>query len=1286
MSTYEPDKKRVQGFDPIAILGNGFTLGGADLVTGGSLREVVGRMTAALLLALRDKKGGLVFPGGVIFLPPSQATMVTHANVFSALLEAIQELRGSPVDTKEEKVLRRIVKVQHTSSLEVGDLIREAQGSPERSFIVVAEASRFRDPAVKLPVTFGATATRLPEDNWTPHVASLCRQLVSVVKRMDSYAFVHVPELPARNPINQQQLMSIDDCGVVELTYEGDIEQILAHNSELWLSMAVQGRLHEVETQLDNLKLSTGYKFHTLVQLVNRTGNKEETLAFIKRFRPYLPELPSEVAIQVSHFAANAGDIVLAQELLPNVPNSIRDPMWLEEGLEVATQLEDNDRIAQYDARLEILSPHSERLRENRDRRLLMNCRDALISEGQRFTTAGFTIYHLELQRCMLESDPDYDAAIKLADGWGQEWWELAVVCCAIRAESLGFYRDAANAACLITSSKLYGRQATQVLLASVKAMMLRELVPKTEYDVYRVLFKSAFQFLASHPSDYRVRSSLTSLLSVEACGDLGMPIVASSMLALAERGITLSRPETERDEFKAYLLDNQVRTSITNAFKWMDERGIGEPGVTVIPRELILAPPDDVVAALKQTVLNANGVLGEDADLTFLEKLVFIVCAVCPHAIQERDCDIELMRLLASQFAISGQFQRARDFAEQILLMGQRTVICRRLAWGAFADIHHRCHNHVTALVGSACALATDAAVQKEDLWQEVYVIHRTLRDLGLFELAQSFLIPMKKLREDLGFDPSTDFQIIAADLGLQLMQADEKPLHELQELLTKIAKASEDALEHKNRLFPLAVLLGQIITKVKVAGGVVAPARDRLLKTALQQVGLRAANTIRTMSTDKPTALEVLALFNEVERATFVSDIACDYAYIEIASRRLLGAGLKDAPIPSEAAFAVELLSDHTLSTRSKIPPMTVEWATQYAYELNDLGYSVVFMALDNEGELSVINVADRQVCKIEQQRLENTFQRRFEGWLEEFPKGYGTVDRDEGNNIFYLTMEQLAINFPEADRLIVVAEPALQQLTTNLVVMRSEVNSCEYLAGTRISIGMVPSLTWLAATRAAPRARKIGYKAWVSAQSDEVPIEPGTGQGEQDGVQVVQTLDVALGRLKGSFEEFGFSVNTGRRLPAGLGDASLAVVIAHGGLSNEGRYLRSIRDDYSLIESPSALANAIGGTELVVLFVCSGGRIDKNPWNNSTTSLPKQLLNCGSRAVVASPWPLSVIVTHNWLDPFLRAWEVGETVLEATRKANDEVARKLGDVPQYSLAMQVYGDVLLTRSAGV
>ncbi|WP_217636307.1 CHAT domain-containing protein [Variovorax sp. OV700] len=285
----------------------------------------------------------------------------------------------------------------------------------------------------------------------------------------------------------------------------------------------------------------------------------------------------------------------------------------------------------------------------------------------------------------------------------------------------------------------------------------------------------------------------------------------------------------------------------------------------------------------------------------------------------------------------------------------------------------------------------------------------------------------------------------------------------------------------------------------------------------------------------------------------------------------------------------------------------------------------------------------------------------------WLEDYPRNYGYIDAAQGNNDFFTTMEKLDVRLPAPDSLVVVAEPLLQQLTINLVPIEPQDGGFSYFLGTQTAVGMVPSLTWLSMTRARERKGNHAYKAWISAQDD--PQEAGA-------------LNVALARLGGAFEEFGFTVDTGRRLPRDMTDAGLAVVTAHGGLMAEGRYIHSIRDEGTLVEAPSALATALAGIEVVILFVCSGGRIDKHPWDNRTVGLPKQLLEKGARAVIASPWPLDVKVTYRWLGPFLRNWETGSTILQATKKANEAVAQALGDGPQYSLAMTVYGDVLLTK----
>lgn len=1279
----------IRGFNPTELFGKGFNLGCADLIQGGSFGEVVGRSVSALLLHLVDKDGRRALKGATIILPPAIVTTHTRESVFTALARAIMELRGFELDEPEKTILHRLVRVVNSPSLEVTDMLRIVQEQGERYLVAVADAAQYRDPSIDLPAAFGVSAVRVNEDRWAPHVASICQQLVPIVKGLEGYGLVHVPQAPAQKTANVELLTSVEDCYVATLQYEAAPEEVLNSRAQAWRSMVLQDRLSDAMTEIDSLALPEGARLHLLAQLLRKTGRDRETLDVIAQLQPHLATLTAEAAIQVAQLAHEAGDDAQAHEILPEGPDGVGDQLWLEEGLDLATQLEDNERIARYDKRLSEIFPGSERLRENRDRRLIMSCREARSGELHLFTTAGFTGRHLALRERLSAYEPDYGAAIEEARAWGQDWLELAVVCCTMHAQSVGKPMDAANAASLVTSSELYGRQATQVLLLSIKSMMLKELVPEDERDYYRGLFQAAFRFLAYHPEDSSVRSGFTTLLSVESCGDMGIPLVAITMLDLAQQGVPQVRPSGNVDEDRSLKPDEAIETSMKNGFTWLSDIGAGEPGVTVMPRELLVANPDDVVRTIGRMVHLASDQDGKDVDLEFMKQLVLLACAICPHATQERDEDIRLMRHLASQFATEGQFQQARNFAEAILLMGQPSAYRRRLAWQAFGDVYHRCRNHVTALVGLGSALAVDVVVEKADLWHEVYAIHRVLRDLGLFELSRSFLPTMKTLLSDLGFDADKDPRYVNAELGLRLLEIDGAAVGPLGELLAEVADACRHELGNRNNLVPLAVLLGQAVLKAEGAGVRISPEVRETLATALRKIGASMADMVRTVSTAIPSATEVLAMFNRVERAAYASDVAHDYAVLEIAARRLLDSGPQSEHIPSEKAFAIELLADHTVALVGHAPAITLEWPTRYAAELNEAGLDVAFLALDSHGELTVIHVSSGQVCTVEQPKSEQSFRRRFRAWLQDYPKNYGRVDRREGNNIFFMTMETLDVRLPRSERLVLVAEPFLQQLTANLVVVQPEDGAFGYFAGTAAAIGIVPSLSWLSTARAAKRSGRTAYKAWISAEtSSEFGEEPKVVDDEcgadQEELKREPTLDIALRRLSGCFEEFGFVVDTGRRLPNDMKDVGLAVVTAHGGLNREGRYLFSIRDDENLVEAPSALAAALAGVELVILFVCSGGRIDKNPWDNSTTSLPKQLLNKGSRTVVASPWPLDVMVTYNWLEPFLREWEVGATVLDATKKANDAVARHFGEVPQYSLAMRVYGDVLLTKPA--
>ena len=1277
----------VQGFDPLSLFGAGFTLGSADLIQGGYFWEAIGKSIVTLLSCLQDKDGRPPIKRVVIILPPADVTEHTNESVFIALARAVRELRGTEFSEREVQIIHQIVRVVHSSSLEVTELMRtiQQQGQGKQLAIAVADASKYRDNSLNLPANLGISAVRLAEDRWVPHVVSICKHLVSIVKTQEGYGLIHVSDVPAQKPANEEQLQSVDDCYVACLSFEADPEEEFNSRAQIWRSMVLQDRLSEVKAEIGDLSLPESVKIHALIQLLRGTGHDCEMLGLIAQLQHHLPDLKREASIQVAQLAYQAGDDELSLAFLPLTPEGLGDQLWLEEGLELAFQLEDNNRIELFDARLEALFPHSARLQENRVRRLLVNCQNARFGEPTMISTAGFTDFQLNLQKCLSVENPKYDAIIALSSE-ERDLQELAAICCALHALNADNPMYAAEVVSNITVSELYGRQATQILLRSIKAMMLKELPPEGENDNYRLLFRDVFKFIAHHPEDHDIRLRLQTLLSVESCGDIGVPIVALTMMDLAQEGVVLAQQSTDSTQYPSSEQNRDIEVTIKNGFDWIRNVRAVEPGVTVLPSQLLVAEPDLVVSKLEHLVDMASGVHGTEIDLEFMNKLVLLACAITPHATQKRNSDIPLLRHLANNLAIQGQYQKARNLAETILLIGSQDDYRCRLAWGSYGDVYHRCHNHTIALLGLANAQAINVEIDKADLWEEIYSIHRVMRDIGILTISRAFLSKMQELLHYFSENTDKKLCMLGADLALRLIEINDTDLEGIRVLVQESAKACKDAIENGNKVYSFALLLGQAVLRADKADVEVSSEIRSLWGAISKSVGGNISDTVKTMSVEKPSSRDVLAMFDGLEQAIYSSDVAHDYSVLEVAARRLLDTSPQSEQSCNDNIFATELLADHTVVLLDDRHKMTLEWPFQYATELNQSGLDVAFLALDTRGELAVTYVSNKQVCTIEQPRSTLSFRHRLQVWLQDYPKSYGHIDSNDGNNIFYTTMEQLNVLLPPSERLILVAEPFLQQLTANLILAKTE--GCEFsdFAGKRTAIGIIPSLSWLSSARVTKQNSPSVYKAWISAETNSAFSERNDLEGEK-GVDQFQsehqpTLDLTLNRLSGCFEEFGFIVDTGRKIPLNMKDAELAVITAHGGLNRDGRYLHRISDDRDLVASPSALATALSGVGLVILFVCSGGRIDKNPWSNSTTSLPKQLLNNGCRAVIASPWPLNVMVTYNWLGVFMRKWEEGETVLDATKMANDAVARQLGDFPQYSMAMCVYGDVLYVK----
>jgi hypothetical protein len=718
-------------------------------------------------------------------------------------------------------------------------------------------------------------------------------------------------------------------------------------------------------------------------------------------------------------------------------------------------------------------------------------------------------------------------------------------------------------------------------------------------------------------------------------------------------------RPVPEFDDIKPFF---------QGAIEWLSRESPVFLGRAVLPAKLLSMPADDAISALTKMIDYAGSRLVDETDFKFIEQLLAVAVATVPHS-SNPDVDLVLIRHVAGAYALAGRVQRARDFAENLLLLsvgrGSKRI---RMAWYGFADIYHRLNNTQEALVAMACALACEGEVSSEQAWYETHGLIRGLRDLNMTAAAASLLPRGKALIQSLGLESAFAHRFETIALGIlfrELITGSASP-DDVRTFIERAAQNCEVVMQRHDELTPVAIVLGQSIRFGELHGVEVSKYARRVLEDALADLGEPSASMIRVVSEAAPKAADVLAFVGRLEDARHSDDIGYDVRYIAISAGRLLDSP-ESRSDPNIATFAIELLADHGITRQrtygvATLPsslPTTVEGPAQIAKDLSRSGIDVHVMALAESNALVRVMARDGALGDVVVEPAEIFSKDRLDAWSRQFPYNYGFERPD--SNVFHTSMRGLGFSSMDSRRAVFIMDTSLQQLPPNLLLVSDD------LIGRSAATAIAPSLFWLGdAQKRSPPAG--GSAAWI----------PITASGKSD-----QTLAMIKDRLDGTFVGHDIAVDTKTEIPASLEGLKLAIIAAHGGIVPEGRFFQVVADDADMKISASALARAVRNVGVVILFVCSAGRFDKHPMASTTVGLTKQLLDRGCSTVIASPWPLHASVPAYWLPAFLDAWSSGIPVIEANFQANKAVERAMGDFPAYCLAMSVFGNPLQVTS---
>lgn len=1254
--------KLMADFDPRIVYNNNPlpNYGEAELFIGGNTNTVISRLAAFFLFIFRPEYDRKIIDGITILAPPKNTNLFDSSTIKEEIINAAKFISNRDLDDKEIGYISGKVNLIYNDSFNVNSVISALENTDGDQLVFLPLASKYKNTAIEEVSSGKRIMMKSYEDSWVPHVASLAKVCIPIAKKSNNLLILEAHELPPARDKNKDLLCEVEDLYPVYLTTtldqddaNDDFTNEFLENIEKWSVMALQGNLEQALVEIDNLKLLDYIKHQICIQLISHSGNDNKATDLIEESLNKSVIFDPSLAIRYAQIAIRTGRIEIVKVLLDRYLDEVILQKDLEIALNISELIEDTSLNKRAYSRIEMLYSDSDFLEINRQVRLVKICGGEYYEEDFNDLLFGFRPVELFLAESLRAKDvDDFSSIFSVVKRKYGEHLELAYICCALSAFKNEDYLNALNISLMVAEGGVLERYSVNVILRSLQKMMLLKQIHKKNADKYKIPITYIIRYIARNPHDPEVRVKLESILSVDSCGSIGLPIIASIALELTQVGVPIKKDSNQNE------IDEDIE-NITNfvekAFDWMSKIPAVDVGSTRLPEVLIPSNVEGVIKKIRLLINHGMRNLEDDKDVIVNERLAMLICLLRPHSKGGCVDDLKALRNVASHYWLQGQSQKARDYAEQILELADGPLQRKRVAWSSFADIYQRVSNPVNSLIGIACALSCDAEVDTFDLFEEMFLLARITRDLHLYSISSKILTSCLNLCDKYDLGKQAKIRINTIELGIRFLSIANGEESELKSFIHDANIHCNNVIDIEDELIPSVSLLMQAIRLYESLGQRIDEETLETLEKSLNKTGSSIRSYLNTIAEVKPSIENVLDVYRRVEVSRYSSDIPEDLKVVTILSRRFLQNINTE---PKEALIALELIADRGIELPNNARNIESEWIFDYAKEIAYDDTAVVMLGLDSKGNLRHVIIEDGNVSFNNKKIEDVNFEDAIKEWSEKYPYNYSFIDSSDGNNEFYLTLEKLQLPLPSKKNIIVIAEPILQQIPINLALVDGE------FVGRNHTIGYVPSLTWLESMHRRSYTSDNRRLAWISASED--PNDFGT-------------LEMLHTRLASVFDDYGFELNTKRKIPHNFSNARMAVVTAHGGLSEEGRFIHKISDEGVLAETPTRLAQSLANTELVILFVCSGGRIDKHPFNHTTVGLPKLLLDNGCRAIVASPWPLEAKVVGPWLEEFMAIWERGETVSSATQLANEEVAKRLGDFAQYSQAMHVYGDVM-------
>ena len=1007
---------------------NGAGFGSVDVLCCGST-GVWSRIGALLKTLAHD------IPRCTIVVPPHAVDGELTEERIKLAVQAAPDRTAPSAETETSSNTEPHFRLVQSPDLRTQSVLQIFDEAEPESFVVVPEAAEYRMAGV-LPYTVAEEfSPALAEDWWVPHLHAFATETMRRVRGRRVFVVLDAGKSSPLRPELRSLLQSIDHCGVLATTTVDDPEAIIAAHTANWNEMLANGLLGPVLKDISELPPALDReKAFLRILMLDRAGLSSRALYSIEHELPMTEHPNSAAVVKLARIAEDAGASATAVRLLDTVIESITSHESLLLALATALDTGDDgveDRVAK---RLAAFFPDSPVLRRREAESLAFSRRyreaaDALGDDPSHEVQSS--LFKGVAEFLGTPGAPDYLPGL---DALAKQRPDLAAPALELCIQDALNRRLLVHALTLATSDTHSGptKPVAKLLLRVLEQIFINRDPAgnlAVDTDDLQPAAGRLVRYLSENPADGEIRVGLVKLLAVDLSGSTGISLIASTTLSLLQVGVEVS----ERERVTPYSLEElQARAPfLKSCFSWLSDHAPLVLGRLALPKDLITEPPDKVVPAIMHLASMIGQNLNDDSDVDNLTKWVTLGIALTPHTANPDD-DIALIKVAAGQLATAGRVQLARDWAEQILQHSQATSHRRRLAWSAMSDIYQRAGNPLESVIALACAAASQAAPDAQQIYFETTALVRLLRDLGLLELSQNALETAREVVARLQL--SEQFDLRLDTLGLQLdmldfLSSDELSATALTRLVEATCKNGKAVLLSSDEPGPVAAILGQLL---RVAGEIGVPVQaeaNDMLAQLLSSAGSTTAPLVNLASAPHFEASDVLAYVKRMEEARYSEDVGFDVGNVVLLARRLL-AGEAARSDPYVAAFAIEMLADRAVaipgweSVASPPPaPKTIEAPGSFAKELSRAS-NVVMAGIDADLHLvTVTSTADDLRTMVEDK---STFSvERLQTWKEEYPYRYG-VD-DTTFNLFYTSTDGIGLSgLPEGRVLVQSATP--------------------------------------------------------------------------------------------------------------------------------------------------------------------------------------------------------------------------------------------------------------------